>query len=329
MIRNNSSELSKSYYGLLTTLPEQLLFQKPVMRASVAKKYSVLKNSSVNTDLELRIHFDDSELTESSFSDNPKQWWNLTALKLWDLIIIGFTNSRTADQTIRLSKAGIYTLFGWQAGDLLKDAKPGPKLTQLNNQRIVKTADSKLQSACRFWINTSFVFTEKNTRGKFVQRELYPIEDIRIENNRFIAVKMNPKFYKRISRQPITQIPNAIFSLNANCGTAYILGKKMSEHYYQQRNQKIKTHNTLCVDVLCRNTPLDTIDASSMHGWRSRKTSPVIKFTNALSLLSDAHVIASWNYKADTDWTDFSDWKRSYIHYRMPYSCTISKTEEA
>lgn len=324
MIRNYSSELSKSYYGLLTTLPEQLLFQKPVIQASAAKKYSVLKNSSINTDPELRIYFDDSELTESSFSDNPKQWWNLTALKLWDLIIIGFTNSRAANQPVLLSKAVIYKLFGWQAGKLLSDVKPGPKLTQLNNQRMIKVADSKLQSACRFWINTVFVFTEKNSRGKLVRRELHPIEDIRFESNRFVAAKINPKFYKRISRLPITQIPNTIFSLNANCGTAYIMGKKMSEHYYQQRNQKIKTHNTLCIDVLCRNTPLDAIDASSMHGWRSRKTSPVIKFTNALSLLSDANVITSWNYKFDNDWTDFSEWKHSYIHYKMPYSRTIS-----
>lgn len=114
----------------------------------------------------------------------------------------------------------------------------------------------------------------------------------------YIIMEFGRNMAEYLKTLPLTQYPQALFSIDARKPNTYRIGVKMVEHYNMVANQKRKNATRLRVSTLLKETDLPTIDdlrneaQNDARHWKDR-----IKkyFEKALDELT-GKVIKSWKY---------------------------------
>ena len=114
----------------------------------------------------------------------------------------------------------------------------------------------------------------------------------------YIIMEFGRNMAEYLKTLPLTQYPQALFSIDARNPNAYRMGFKMVEHYNMLNNQIKKNATRLRVSTLLKETDLPTIDDlrneaqdDSRH-WKDRTKKYFEKALDALT----GKVIKSWKY---------------------------------
>ena len=120
---------------------------------------------------------------------------------------------------------------------------------------------------------------------------------IRIDNGDFIVGFSDIMSGYIAKHAYLTQFPAALLKLDERNPAAYMLGKKMAEHYFMYRNMSRESHNILSVKTLL-DWADDVIPSKNVVKSENRTYNEriVIPFEHALNALVEVGVLDNWQY---------------------------------
>jgi len=137
-------------------------------------------------------------------------------------------------------------------------------------KRARKSAEEDLEA-----LATTPLSWEEKVKGKrenFI--DVYPVEAKAIIDG-YIYIKFTPSYSSYLLKLPMNQFPKALLLLDSRQSNAYMIGKKLTSHYFMDSNQLHNRADILRVKILLKETNLPSIDKvrANRNSWVNRKKS--------------------------------------------------------